>query len=565
MRLQQTRLGDANSQENNVKHKKMKIFGISCAHDSNVCVVENGEVLLHVEKERLTRIRYDEGSLEEYVSAILNSIGMTVDDIDIVATSIPVWKDMPTTGKVIDGEYTNATGWGKGEIELCGRRIPAYQIAHHLGHVAMAYYLSPFNNADVLSLDGGGNFTFGLLCKVFNNNIKLIADLKDQNLGWFWNALAGRIFGTMSAAGKVMGLAPYGTPRYVADLYEKFGHTKECVQYLFMKEFPDHTQPIPFHKIGYKEQPIGVLTTEEEDMAFSLQEVTNKMAISILENLIQNKNRSENLCISGGVALNCVMNEAIRKTNLYKNIYVPSAPNDSGLSMGFSLYLWHNIFNYPRKAASHWHPYRGMPQKEETKLKAVEEAKRKGIRVQHIELEEEQNKTVIELVIAQKIVGIHRGRSESGPRALGHRSIVADPRNPAMKDIINAKVKFRESFRPFAPSVLIEETEKYLDFTGYSPYMSFAPVCHPEANEKMAATIHVDGSARLQTVDPHNNPDFYKLIRAFYEATGVPALLNTSLNTKGEPINETPLHSLDTLLKSDLDALLIDDYLFTKE
>ena len=160
--------------------------------------------------------------------------------------------------------------------------------------------------------------------------------------------------------------------------------------------------------------------------------------------------------------------------------------------------------------------------------------------------------------------GIHRGSSESGPRALGHRSIVADPRNPKMKDIINAKVKFREAFRPFAPSVLIEETTKYLDFDGYIPYMSFAPKCHSCASEKMAATIHVDGSARLQTVDPHNNPDFYKLIKTFHNHTGVPVLLNTSLNTKGEPINETPMHSLDTLLKSELDALLIDDYLFIK-
>ncbi len=541
----------------------MKILGISCAHDSNVCVIDNGEVVLHVEKERITRIRYDEGSLEEHVPAILASIGLTIDDIDCVATSIPVWKDMPTTGKVTGGEYTHATGWGKGEIDICGRRMPAYQIAHHLGHVAMSYYLSPFDDADILSLDGGGNFTYGLLCKACGTDIQLISDLNNQNLGWFWNALAGRIFGAMSAAGKVMGLAPYGTVKYVNGLYEKFGREQNGIRYLWMEEFPDHTQAIPFHLIGHKEQP-GVLTKEEEDMAFSLQEATNQMAISILEKLIAGTKRSENLCMSGGVALNCVMNEAIRKTKLYKNIYVPSAPNDAGLSMGFALYLWHNILQHPRKANTHWHPYRGMPQQDNDKLKAVEEAKKHNLNVQHIPQEDAQNKAVVELLIAQKIVGIHRGRSESGPRALGHRSIVADPRNPAMKDIINAKVKFREAFRPFAPSVLIEHTEKYIDFSGYSPYMSFAPVCRPEAKEKMAATIHVDGSARLQTADPHNNPDFYQLIKTFYEATGVPVVLNTSLNTKGEPINETPLHSLDTLLKSELDALLIDDYLFTK-
>ncbi|MDR2954760.1 MAG: hypothetical protein LBV43_06750 [Prevotella sp.] len=542
----------------------MKILGISCAHDSNICVVEDGEVLVHVEKERITRIRYDVGSLEEHVPRILASIGLTIDDIDYVATSVPVWNDLPTTGKMSGGEYTDSIGWGKGEIEICGRKIPAWQMAHHLGHIATAYYLSPFDNADVLSIDGGGNYTFGLLCKASGNKIETIADLKDQNLGWLWNALAGRIFGAMSAAGKVMGLAPYGSPKYVADLYGEFGLDKDGVKYLYMKEFPDHTRPIPFSKIGYKEQA-GVLTKEEEDMSYSLQEVTDRMAVSMLEKLIDNGSRSENLCLSGGVALNCVMNEVIRKTGMYRRIYVPSAPNDSGLSIGFALYLWHNILNNPRKTKTHWHPYRGMPHAEKEKIEAVEKAKEQGLKVKHLKTENEQNKAVVDLLIAQKIVGIHRGRSESGPRALGHRSIVADPRNPEMKDIINAKVKFREAFRPFAPSVLIEETQKYLDFDGYSPYMSFAPVCKPEAKEKMAATIHVDGSARLQTADPYNNPDFYNLIKTFYDATGVPVLLNTSLNTKGEPINEIPMHSLDTLLKSELDALLIDDYLFTKE
>lgn len=542
----------------------MKILGISNAHDSNVCVIQDGEVILHVEKERITRIRYDEGSMEEFLPGILASIGLTIDDIDVVATSVPVWKDLPTTGQMEGGDYSHAMGWGKGEMLICGRKIPAYNIAHHLGHIALCYYLSPFEESDILSIDGGGNYTFGLLCNAHNNEIELIKDLKDQNMGWFWNALAGRIFGSMAAAGKVMGLAPYGTPCYVDDLYKEFGKEKDGIKYFFMNEFPDHTKPISFSVIGEKKSP-KELTKEEEDMSSSLQKITDEMAISILSQLISSEKRSKNLCISGGVALNCVMNEAIRKSGLYSNIYVPSAPNDAGLSMGFGLYLWHNILENKKVTKSHWHPYRGMPQNENDKLEAVNIAREKGLIVEHLVSEDEQNKSVVKLLIEQKIVGIHRGRSESGPRALGHRSIVADPRNPKMKDIINAKVKFREAFRPFAPSVLIEKTTELLDFDGYSPYMSFAPICKPNAQEKMAATIHVDGSARLQTADPYNNPDFYKLIRAFYDETGVPVVLNTSLNTKGEPINESPLHSLDTLLKSELDALLIDDYLFIKK
>ncbi len=543
----------------------MKILGISCAHDSNVCVVEDGHVLVHIEKERLTRIRYDVGSLDEYIPHILNSIGLTIDDIDCVATSIPVWNDMPTTGVTTGGEYFTSTGWGKGTIQLCGKELPAYQMAHHLGHIATAYYLSPFDNADILSIDGGGNFTYGLLCNANDRNINVVYDLKDQNIGWLWNALAGRIFGSMAFAGKVMGLAPFGEPKYVQDLYDEFLVLKDGVRFIQMKEFPDHLKPIPFNKIGYKDPALGTtLTKEEEDMSYSLQEVTNNMAIDILRNLIEDKDRSENLCISGGVALNCVMNEAIRKTKLYKNIYVPSAPNDSGLSIGFALYLWHNILDNPREVKGDWHPYRGLPLDNKLKEEAIKKGIDAGLKVTQIEDEQEQNLAVVDLLINQKIVGIHRGCSESGPRALGHRSIVADPRNPEMKDIINAKVKFREAFRPFAPSVLIEETNNYIDFQGYSPYMSFAPICRENADSIMAATIHVDRSARLQTVDPNNNPDFYKLIETFYKKTGVPVLLNTSLNTKGEPINETPVHTLDTLLRSELDAVLIDDYLFVK-
>lgn len=543
----------------------MKLLGISCAHDSNVCVLEDGQVLVHIEKERLTRVRYDVGSLDEYIPHILGSIGLTIDDIDCVATSIPVWNDMPTTGVTVGGEYFTSTGWGKGTIKICGRELPAYQMAHHLGHVATAYYLSPFNNADILSIDGGGNFTYGLLCSAKDRDINVVYDLKDQNVGWLWNALAGRIFGSMAYAGKVMGLAPFGKPRYVQDLYDEFLYEKDGVRFIKMEEFPDHLKPIPFNKIGYKDESAkDSLTTEEEDMSYSLQEITNNMAIDILEKLIKSEDRSENLCLSGGVALNCVMNEAIRKRNLYKNIYVPSAPNDSGLSIGFALYLWHNILNNPREVKGDWHPYRGLPLDENSKAAAIKKGIEAGLTVTHIADEHEQNLAVVDLLINQKIVGIHRGCSESGPRALGHRSIVADPRNPAMKDIINSKVKFRESFRPFAPSVLIEQTNKYIDFDGYSPYMSFAPKCRDNADEKMAATIHVDRSARLQTVDPNNNPDFYRLIDTFYKKTGVPVVLNTSLNTKGEPINETPLHTLDTLLRSELDAILIDDYLFVK-
>jgi carbamoyltransferase len=541
----------------------MKILGISNAHDSNVCILEDGEVLLHVEKERLTRVRYDEGSMEEFLPEILKNVGLTIDDIDLVATSIPVWKDMPTTGKMIGGGYTSSTSYGVGEMIVCGKKIPAYNIAHHLGHIALSYYMSPFEEADVISIDGGGNFTFGLLAKGQDTHFDFIADLENQNIGWLWNALAGRIFGSMAAAGKVMGLAPYGKPAYVNDLYSEFGEKQGDITWIKMKEFPDHTKPIPFHMIGCKNVN-NDLTSEEENMASSLQKITNEMALDIIKNYLPKEKRSKNLCISGGVALNCVMNDVIQKSGLYENIYVPSAPNDAGLSIGFAQYLWHTILGN-QKISKHRHPYLGLFHNQKEIEIALDKAKQSNrLKITHIPKEVDQNKKIVELLIDQKIIGIHRERSESGPRALGHRSIIADPRDHKMKDIINSKVKFREAFRPFAPSILREKANQYLDFEGYSPYMSFAPKVKEAAYDMMGATIHVDGSARLQTVDPENNPDFYRLIKAFYKSTGVPVVLNTSLNTRGEPINETPLHSLNTLLDSDLDALLIDDYLFEK-
>jgi carbamoyltransferase len=541
------------------------IVGISAAHDANVCVLRDGDLLLHVEKERLTRVRYDGGSLEAQLPSLLATIGLSMDEVDAVATSTPVWAGMPTTGVTKGGDYHHSTGWGQGSIELCGRSLPAWKIAHHLGHVAYAYYTSPFEEADIMSVDGGGNFTFGLLCHGRGNHIEAIADLNDQNVAWLWDNLSATLFGTMDGAGKVMGLASYGSDHYAEAIRSAYGRPgKLGYRSIFVPEFPDHLRPIPFLSLAPLESPLKSASSSEADMAASLQAVTTELLLDILRTSRELR-RSEDLCLSGGVALNCVANEAIRRSGLCKRVFVGPAPNDSGLSIGFATYLWHNILGNPRSSCAAHSPYQGPPHASSDLATAVDRARQDaGLRISAGLSPEARSEAVADCLARQKIVGIHVGRAESGPRALGARSILSDPRDASMKDKINSRVKFREAFRPFAPAVLAERANEYFDFGGDSPYMSFAPRARALGAATMPATVHVDGTARLQTVDELHHPAFRRLIDEFYKRTGVPGVLNTSLNTRGEPLCETPLDSLITLQQSGLDALMLEDFFIEK-
>jgi carbamoyltransferase len=543
----------------------MIIVGISGAHDANLCVLKDGELLLHVEKERLTRVRYDGGSLESWTPALLGSIGLSIEDVDAVATSDPVWTGMPTTGVTTGGDYHHSTGWGCGTIALCGRTLPAWKVAHHLGHIAYAYYTSPFEEADVLSVDGGGNFTFGLLCRARDNVIEAVADLDDQNVAWLWDNLSATLFGKMDGAGKVMGLASYGVPLHVADIHAAYGRPgKLGYRSIFVPTFPDHLAPIPFLSLNPCATPLRTASARAADMAASLQSVTTQLLLDILA-ASRSLRGSGNLCFGGGVALNCVANEAIRRSGLYDQVFVGPAPNDSGLSIGFAYYLWHNILRHPRRPCRAHSPYQGLPHGTAELEAALDRARQDpGLRIEAGLSPEMLVSAVARRLVRQKIVGVHRGRAESGPRALGARSILADPRDMTMKDRINATVKFREAFRPFAPAVLAEHTNDYFDFDGASPFMSFAARARTRGAAEMPATVHVDSTARLQTVDERHHPGFRGMVEAFYRLSGVPCVLNTSLNTRGEPLCDTPLDSVSTLQQSGLDALALEDAFIEK-
>jgi carbamoyltransferase len=369
----------------------------------------------------------------------------------------------------------------------------------------------------------------------------------------------------MDGAGKVMGLASYGSPRYVADIratYGRFG--KLGYRSIFVPAFPDHLAPVPFLWMSARENALKTVSATEADIAASLQQVTTELLLDILE-ATRSLRRSRNLCLGGGLALNCVANEAVRLSRFCERVFVGPAPNDAGLSIGLAFFLWHNILGNARDAGKTHSPFHGPPHDRAELEAALMQARRDpALRITVGLSPAEQDVAVARRLVNQMIVGVHRGRSESGPRALGNRSILADPRNGAMKETINARVKFRESFRPFAPAVLAEHADDYFHFDGASPYMSFAPRARSRGASAMSATVHVDGSARLQTVDADHHPRFRQLIQEFYKLCSVPGVLNTSLNTRGEPLCETPLDSLNTLRGSGLDALLIEDALIEK-
>lgn len=540
----------------------MLILGLSSGHDANLCVLRDGELLLHVEKERLTRRRYDSGSMEDVVVPLCREAGVELDDIDLVATSIPVWTHVPATGTFEGPAYRDEMGWTEGRVRLAGRVLPAVLVAHHLGHAAYAFYTSPFPDADVLTLDAGGNFTCGMFCRARAERIELVAHLDEQSLGIAWCALALRLFGNIFAAGKVMGLAPYGAPRLAEAIWQAYGARGRAGRRVISLPFPDEDRGPSFPGLPDGGDG-GALGEAEQDAAASLQAVTNEMVLDTLRGFAAGPG-ARRLCFGGGVALNCVLNEAIRTSGLYDEVFVPPAPGDGGLSIGFALHAWHGILGRPRRPRPFFSPFSGRIYPPSELEAAVESARRLGFVVRRFDSREGRDEQIAALLAEGKTVGVHQGRSESGPRALGHRSILADARDPGMKARINSAVKFREPFRPFAPAVMAEHAGPWLGVDVNSPYMSFAPVVAGEVRDVIPAATHVDGSARLQTVSRERVPELWGILHQFARRTGVPALLNTSLNARGEPICETLGDSLRVLAGTGLDALAVEDFVVRK-
>ena len=507
----------------------MNILGFNFDHDGSVCLVMNGKLVSAISSERITRIKKMHGVTSHVVKYVLDSQNISIEDIDAIALSDYNLEYSNGVLQLYDNQLkifnTRQTLFGNEYAEISGvimgRVVPAYIIPHHTCHAASAYYTSNFDESWCFSLDASGGVSQhnSLIAKGKGNKLNVLGS-PGLTVGMGYEVFTSKlgIGNPLHKAGSTMGLASYGKPlknllnnidEYIEKCYVPFGTDKQVIwdyyDYLWEKLFGSS-------KFLFKEQSSSKLAM---NIAASIQHLFEESILNTVNNLIENDNNN-NLCLSGGSFLNCNVNSKIKKQTRFKDIHLFPACGDDGNSVGAALYVAHNIFDEPR--------YKYEPQ----------DLMYLGKKYEIIEPDYKQ---IAKMISEGKIIAWFMGASEYGPRALGSRSILADPRNFHNRELINFVVKKREWYRPLAPVVLEEHVTDWFDWTGQSNYMLFiAKVLHPE---KIPAVVHIDGTARLQTVNEKINKHYYKLIKEFFNQTGVPILINTSLNSDGEPILES--------------------------
>lgn len=548
----------------------MRVLGIGGSiHDFSVCLVENGNVTFSIEEERLTRVKHAFGlgpRLQRNLALnyVLDAADLSVEDIDLI----------------IGNDFLNEVYY------LRYKNKNMHLINHHLAHAASSYYLSNFDNAAILVMDGGGSslvindilygetisFYYGkekdiielnkIRGKITKNPKKDLDSAYENSLGFLYSITSESIGFKSSKGfaepGKTMGLAPYGKSTYVKIFSEFFSYSNHG-------EFrQSRTQQDQLAEFIIK--TLDACESEEEkeqkkaDFAYAAQYHTERIIIAIC-NYLYERTKCTRLCLAGGVALNSVTNYKILEQTPFKEVFVVPATGDNGTAIGAALYGYYHILKQPRIMNQKlFNPYLGIEYRDGL---VIENLKKYGDRISWISADN-VFKEAANLLAQGKIIGWFQGRSEIGPRALGNRSILADPRDKSMKDKINSKVKHREAFRPFAPIILEEKQSEYFSTAHPSYYMLFVPEINESKRDEIPAVTHVDGSGRLQTVSRQINKKLYQLVEAFYTLTGTPVLLNTSFNDNGEPIVETPEDAIRCFLNTDLDLLVINDFIISK-
>ena len=540
-----------------------------------------------VEEERFTRKKFDDGFPSEAIDYCMNEAGITTKDLECVAFYD---KSILKFERLLDNYITLAPLglksflnvipkwlhkriWVKEEIKKHLKYNGEIIFPeHHISHAAYAFFTSPFNQSAILSVDGVGEWTTTAFGTGKNTSINLTTDLSwPHSLGLFYSAFTYFLgFRVNEGEYKLMGLASYGKPKYYDLIMNNLIDVKEDGSiHLNMKYFAyTHANKMVNSKF---EDLFDCKVRKEDseiqqihfDIGASAQLVLEEILLKMV-NHVYKETKLDNLCLCGGVALNGVANGKILKDGPFKKIHIPPSPGDAGSAIGCAMYAYYSIFQKERNISLDKdsmirnNVYIGPEYNNE---KIEEFLKLHNIPYEKLEHDHLLKKTV-ELISKQKVVGWYQGRMEWGPRALGNRSILGDPRSEKMKDILNEKIKHREKFRPFAPSILEEYTSEYFDIDISSPYMLLvAKVKKPEI---IPAITHIDGTGRLQTVSKKSNPLYYDLINEFFNQTGVPVLINTSMNVRGEPIVNTPEHAFSMLLKTDMDAIVMGNYLIQK-
>jgi carbamoyltransferase len=595
----------------------MYILGISSFyHDSAACLLKDGEIIAAAQEERFTRKKHDAGFPHQAIQYCLKEAKITAEFIDNIifyekpfvkferlletylafapkgfrsfSKAMPVWiKDKLFQKSTLIKQFKSTLGK---EINW-GERLLFSE--HHLSHAASAFYPSPFESAAVLTLDGVGEWTTTSLAVGKGSNLKVLKEIHfPHSLGLLYSAFTYYIgFKINSGEYKVMGLAPYGEPRYADLIKEKLITIADDGSFQLDMSYFDYTTGLTMTNKKFGRLFGGPPRTSETeirqremDLAASVQKVTEEIVVKIAKYLVK-ETGERNLCLAGGVALNCVANGKLFREKIFDKIWIQPAAGDAGGALGAALSAWYLHHNKERKVSIELDTMKGAYLGPEFSDDEIEiELKTCGAIYKKVS-EEDLIEQVAKALVEQKAVGWMQGRMEFGPRALGGRSIIADPRSPFMQKQLNLKVKYRESFRPFAPSVLRENVAEWFKHNIDSPYMLFVADIQSDKRRKMTseeetlfgidklniprssvpAITHIDYSARIQTVHTDTNPRYHALISKFKEKTGFPLIVNTSFNVRGEPIVCNPADAFKCFMGTDLDVLAVGNYLLLKE
>ncbi len=582
----------------------MNILGIINAYHGNAsaAIVCDGRLIAAVEEERFNRVKYAAGFPAQAIRYCLKEAGLTLSDIDHVAvprnpyarlgTKLFYALRMPSFARERLKVFAKFTGIPEAlaaAFDADPKKIGAkfHRIEHHQAHLASAFFVSPFEQAFLLSADGLGDFASTMWGTGAGNHMRIDGAVAfPHSLGLFYSAVTQYLgFLKFGDEYKVMGLAAYGRPEHLGAFRDilRFESRSNGNGFRLGLDYFSHHRTGPemawaeadktpalgklfsdemAKRLGPMRAPEEALEDRHRNLACSLQARLEEVYLGMLRKPGE-RTGLKAVCLAGGVAFNCVANGKIFDHTSFEQVYVQPAAGDGGLAVGAAFYVWHQKLGKPRSFVMD-HAYWGPGYSREEIRRAIDSSglARDGYCIAEL-AEEDLTRRSAAIIADGKILGWFQGRAEWGPRALGNRSIVADPRRPEMKDILNRRIKHREIFRPFAPSILAEATSEYFEKSHPSPFMTLAYSVRPEKRGKIPAPTHVDGTGRLQTVTREANPRYYALISAFCDLTGVPVVLNTSFNDN-EPIVRRPEEAIDCFLRTQMDALVLGDFLISR-
>ena len=577
------------------------ILGISAFyHDSAAVLLADGEIIAAAQEERFTRIKNDESFPEHAIQFVLTEGGISQDDLDAVAfydkpllkferlletyhsfapagllnfvRSVPVWiKEKLYIKRFLRKKFKRKN---KKPVLLL---FPE----HHLSHAASAFYPSPFEEAAILTIDGVGEWATASICMAKPGEMKVFSELRfPHSLGLFYSAFTYYLgFKVNSGEYKLMGLAPYGDARSeqtktfrqkilseLIDIREDGSILLNMNYFLFATKLKMTDDKKLASLLGLaRREPESEITEDHKNLALAVQEITESVVVALAQTA-KHVTQSKNLVMAGGVALNCTANSKLVHAGIFENIWIQPAAGDAGGALGAAYAAFHIWFKKSREISADPDSMKGSclgPQYSD--LEMLRYLRKYEARFRYFEDFQELSSVVSKKISEGNVIGWFQDRMEFGPRALGNRSILADPGNPDMQRILNMKIKFRESFRPFAPAVLAEDAGRYFVPATASPYMLFVSEVKEEYRSIFPAITHVDHSSRVQTVTKLNNPKFWNLINEFKKLTGHGMLINTSFNVRGEPIVCTPDDAYRCFMKCGMDFLVIGNYLFDKK